>query len=39
MKNKPNYAFIDSNNLYLGVKSEGWTLDYAKFRLYLRNKY
>jgi len=39
MKNKPNYAFIDSNNLYLGIKSEGWTIDYAKFRLYLKNKY
>jgi uncharacterized LabA/DUF88 family protein len=34
-----NYAFIDSQNLNLGVKSAGWTLDYAKFRLYLKNKY
>lgn len=39
MLNKPNYAFIDSQNLYLGVQSEGWVLDYAKFRLYLKNKY
>lgn len=39
MLNKPNYAFIDSKNLYLGVQSEGWVLDYAKFRLYLKNKY
>lgn len=39
MKIKPNYAFIDSQNLYLGVQSEGWVLDYAKFRLYLKNKY
>ena len=33
------YAFIDSQNLNLGVRSEGWTIDYAKFRLYLKNKY
>ncbi|HUY85079.1 MAG TPA: NYN domain-containing protein [Candidatus Dormibacteraeota bacterium] len=36
---KPNYAFIDSQNLNLGIKSQGWTLDFRKFRLYLRNKY
>lgn len=36
---KPNYAFIDSQNLNLGIKSAGWTLDFAKFRLYLKNKY
>lgn len=34
-----NYAFIDSQNLNLGVKSSGWTLDFRKFRLYLKNKY
>ena len=33
------YAFIDSQNLNLGVKSAGWILDFSKFRLYLRNKY
>jgi uncharacterized LabA/DUF88 family protein len=36
---KPNYAFIDSQNLNLGTKSAGWTLDFGKFRLYLKNKY
>lgn len=36
---KGNYAFIDSQNLYLGVQSQGWELDYRKFRLYLKNKY
>jgi uncharacterized LabA/DUF88 family protein len=36
---KPNYAFIDSQNLNLGVRSLGWRIDYKKFRLYLRNKY
>lgn len=34
-----NYAFIDSQNLNLGVRSLGWQLDYKKFRLYLKNKY
>jgi uncharacterized LabA/DUF88 family protein len=38
-KSKPIYAFIDSQNLHLGVKSQGWMLDYRKFRQYLRNKY
>lgn len=33
------YAFIDSQNLNLGVRSSGWRIDYQKFRLYLRNKY
>jgi hypothetical protein len=33
------YAFIDSQNVNLGVKSQGWQLDWRKFRLYLRNKY
>jgi uncharacterized LabA/DUF88 family protein len=34
-----NYAFIDSQNLNLGVKSQGWKLDWRKFRQYLKNKY
>ena len=33
------YAFIDSQNLYIGVKESGWKLDYLKFRNYLRTKY
>lgn len=39
MKAKGNFAFIDSQNLNLGIRSEGWSLDYKKFRLYLKNKY
>lgn len=51
MKEKQNnFAFIDSNNLYLGVSNDifnkkkekiysGWKLDYKKFRIYLRDKY
>jgi len=43
MKNKKKptivYAFIDSQNLNLGIKSLGWNLDFKKFRVYLREKY
>ena len=38
-KNQSVFAFIDSNNLHLGVLSQGWKLDWRKFRQYLRNKY
>ena len=34
-----NYAFIDSQNLNLGIKSLGWKLDFKKFRIYLKEKY
>jgi len=33
------YAFIDSQNLNLGVRSQGWILDFVKFRTYLKEKY
>ena len=36
---KRNYAFIDANNLILGVRKLGWDIDYAKFRTYLLDKY
>ncbi len=40
MKTKQeNYAFIDSQNLNLGVRSLGWKLDFGKFRQYLITKY
>lgn len=39
MPNIKTYAFIDSQNLNLGVRSQGWKIDYKKFRLYLKNKY
>src|SRR5258708_40308857 len=32
-------AFIDSQNLNLGVRSLGWKLDFARFRKYLAEKY
>ena len=36
---KNNYAFIDSQNLNLGIQKLGWKLDYKKFRIYLKEKY
>jgi len=41
MKKRQNkiYAFIDSQNLNLGVQSQGWRLDFARFRIYLKDKY
>jgi len=38
-KESNNYAFIDSQNLNLGIKKLGWKLDYRKFRVYLAEKY
>lgn len=34
-----NYAFIDSQNLYLGIKNQGWIIDFKKLRQYLSEKY
>ena len=34
-----NYAFIDSQNLHLSIRSLGWTLDFVRFRKYLKEKY
>ncbi len=34
-----NYAFIDSQNVNLGVQAMGWKLDFGKFRVYLKDKY
>lgn len=38
-KKENNYAFIDSQNLNLGIQKLGWRLDYRKFRIYLAEKY
>jgi len=38
-ENQKIYAFIDSQNLNLGVKSQGWDLDFKRFRKYLEDKY
>lgn len=34
-----NYAFIDAQNVYLSVKSQGWNIDWKKFRIYLAEHY
>lgn len=34
-----NFAFIDSQNLNLSIRSLGWYLDFRKFRVYLKEKY
>ena len=34
-----NYAFIDSQNIYLSIKRQGWKVDFYKFRIYLEENY
>ncbi|MBI5299740.1 MAG: NYN domain-containing protein [Deltaproteobacteria bacterium] len=34
-----NYAFIDSQNLNLAIREQGWVLDFTRFRRYLQEKY
>ena len=34
-----NYAYIDGNNLYRGVKNSGWKIDFLRFRKWLTDKY
>ncbi len=34
-----NYAFIDGQNLHLGTKEKGWSVNHLKFRKYLSDKY
>ena len=34
-----NYAFIDAQNVYLSVKSQGWDIDWKRFRIYLKEHY
>lgn len=34
-----NYVFIDSQNLNLSVRNQGWILDFGRFRRYLQDKY
>ncbi len=36
---KANYAFIDSQNLNLGVQKVGWKMDWRKFRQYLKDQH
>jgi uncharacterized LabA/DUF88 family protein len=36
---KGNYAFIDSQNLNLGVQKIGWKMDWRRFRQWLADQY
>lgn len=38
-KQPGNYAFIDSQNLNLGVQKIGWKMDWHKFRIWLGERY
>ncbi len=38
-KPRRNSAFIDAQNLHLGMRRLGWRLDYRRFRVYLAEKY
>lgn len=39
MQQNGNYAFIDSQNLNLGVQKMGWKMDWRRFRNYLFDNY
>ncbi len=40
VKKKPNtYAFIDSQNLNLGIQRNGWKMDWRRFRQQLKDKH
>jgi uncharacterized LabA/DUF88 family protein len=39
MKEEIVYVFIDAQNLHLGVKTQGWEIDYQRFYIYLNDKY
>jgi hypothetical protein len=36
---KGNHAFIDNQNLNLGIQKLGWKMDWRKFRKFLKDKY
>ena len=38
-KTENNYAFIDSQNLNLSIREQGWIMDFRRFRIYLKEKY
>jgi len=38
-KKEINYAFVDGQNLNLGVREIGWKIDLKKFRIYLKERF
>ena len=39
IRKQKRYAFIDSQNLNLGIREQGWELDFKRLRAYLKDKY
>lgn len=39
IKQQNNYAFIDSQNVNLAIRDQGWILNFKRFRKYLKDKY
>lgn len=39
IKKENNYAYIDGANLHTTITALGWALDYARFRVWLTDKY
>lgn len=39
MRMSHTIAFIDGQNLYLWISAAWWSIDYKKFRIYLRDKF
>lgn len=39
IKKEKNFAYIDGANLHRGISGFGWQLDYARFRVWLSEKY
>lgn len=38
-KRENNYVFIDSQNVNLAIRGQGWILDWYKFGIYLKENY
>src|SRR5437764_1133548 len=38
-KPKGNFAFIDNQNLNLGIQKNGWKMDWRKFRSFLKDEF
>jgi hypothetical protein len=36
---KVNIAYIDAANLDYALRTQGWNLDYSRFRVWLKDKY
>jgi uncharacterized LabA/DUF88 family protein len=39
MADENNYAFVDAQNVYMGTRGEGWTVDVFRLRRYLKERF